>query len=381
VVFDRTDSITVGNITRTTVDNSASLVINSGSVTLGGTGDNSGTGATINAGATLILGKTSSSAAHALSSTTNILVQPGGLLQLAGSGNDQIYMSSVMTDNGIFDLAGHNEGFDQLYGAGVVSNSTGSTSTLQLGENNGTSTFTGAIINGSGSVAFTKIGTGTVTLAGASMYTGDTTVSAGEVVASTASTGAGNYTTANAATLGVSVAGANSSLAAGTVTLGASAASTLEFRSLNSTTAAALNASTLIVNGAVSINIASGAFAAGQTYPLLAYGSIGGSGSFVLKNLPAGVSGTLNTGASPVSLTVTSVVSKTPPTLAASFNLASGTIAFQWPADHTGYLLQSNSVSLLNTNAWQPVAGSTNSNSITVPINTNLPQVFYRLKY
>ena len=54
-------------------------------------------------------------------------------------------------------------------------------------------------------------------------------------------------------------------------------------------------------------------------------------------------------------------------------------ITFSWPADHTGWQLQSNSVGVQATNAWFPVSGSTLTNQITITPNTNQTNVFYRL--
>jgi autotransporter-associated beta strand protein len=377
LAFNRTDAITLNNtITRTTVDNSAALVINSGSVTLAGNGDNSGAGATVNSGATLVLGKFSSANVHALSSA-NLVVNPGGVLQLAGTGNDQIYTSSGLTDNGIFDLAGYNEGFDRLAGSGVVTNSAGGVSTLQLGEQGGSATFAGRVLDGTGSLALTKTGAGTVTLTGASTYTGDTVVNAGKLVATTASTGGGSYATANNAALGVSVATANGSLNVSSLTLGASSASTLEFQNLNSTSVAAITAGAVAINGTVTVNITSGTFAAGQNYPLLAYSSVSGGGGYTLGTLPGGMVATLNTASSPVTLHVSSVVNRTPTNIVTS--VSNGVLTMLWPADHTGWLLQSNAVGVANSGAWQPVPGSTTTNSVSITISTNTPQVYFRL--
>ncbi len=52
---------------------------------------------------------------------------------------------------------------------------------------------------------------------------------------------------------------------------------------------------------------------------------------------------------------------------------------FSWPADHTGWQLQSNSVGLQATNSWFPVSGSTLTNRITITPGTNQTSVFYRM--
>jgi len=54
-------------------------------------------------------------------------------------------------------------------------------------------------------------------------------------------------------------------------------------------------------------------------------------------------------------------------------------ITLSWPADHTGWQLQSNSVGLQTTNAWFTVSGSTLTNQITITPSANPTSVFYRL--
>src|SRR5262249_32326340 len=151
----------------------------------------------------------SSAITHALSGA--LLINPGGTIQLSGFGGDQIYTASVLTDNGTFDLQGNDEGFDGLLGNGVVTTS-GGLCTLQLGENNGSFTYAGTLTDGGGVLRLTKTGSGTLALTGTGSYSGDTTVIAGKLYVTTASTGAGNYTVADTATLGVNVAAANATL-------------------------------------------------------------------------------------------------------------------------------------------------------------------------
>ncbi|HWX22433.1 MAG TPA: hypothetical protein VN578_21235, partial [Candidatus Binatia bacterium] len=54
-------------------------------------------------------------------------------------------------------------------------------------------------------------------------------------------------------------------------------------------------------------------------------------------------------------------------------------MTLSWPADHTGWQLQSNSVGLQATGAWFPVSGSALTNQITIPPGANQSNVFYRL--
>ena len=58
-------------------------------------------------------------------------------------------------------------------------------------------------------------------------------------------------------------------------------------------------------------------------------------------------------------------------------------LTLSWPADHTGWQLQTQANSLsagINTN-WVNVVGSTTTNKVVVPINPINGTVFYRLVY
>jgi hypothetical protein len=60
---------------------------------------------------------------------------------------------------------------------------------------------------------------------------------------------------------------------------------------------------------------------------------------------------------------------------------AAGQLQISWPADHTGWQLQSqtnNLISGLGTN-WINVASSDQTNQFTVPLNSTDGSVFFRL--
>ena len=72
--------------------------------------------------------------------------------------------------------------------------------TLTAGGNNGSTTFSGVIADGSGTLALAKTGSGTLVLAGANTYTGATTVGGGTLTVD-GTTAAGAVTVAAGATL------------------------------------------------------------------------------------------------------------------------------------------------------------------------------------
>lgn len=80
-------------------------------------------------------------------------------------------------------------------------------------------------------------------------------------------------------------------------------------------------------------------------------------------------------------LTVGSGVNTTPTNIATS--VSGNQLTLTWPADHTGWTLQSqtNSINTGLSTTWYNVPGSTTINQMTFTINPANPTVFYRLKY
>jgi len=92
----------------------------------------------------------------------------------------------IVTGAGTFDLNAKSETVNGLsdggVSTGVVDSTAAGTITLTVGDGNASATYSGIIQNSGGAsalLAFTKIGTGVQTLAGANTYSGDTTVTAG----------------------------------------------------------------------------------------------------------------------------------------------------------------------------------------------------------
>src|ERR1051325_473598 len=122
----------------------------------------------------------------------NTTVSAGTLAQSAanvipsGAGKGTFAVSSGAT----FDLGGFNcsiNGFGTS--AGTIDNTTGAgTYTLTIGNNNGAGTHSGVIKNTSGTLAVSKTGTGAISLTGANTYSGDTTISGGQINISGTST-------------------------------------------------------------------------------------------------------------------------------------------------------------------------------------------------
>jgi autotransporter-associated beta strand protein len=88
---------------------------------------------------------------------------------------------NVILESGTLDLGGFSETVNGLSGGGrITSTVSGAPSTLSVGGNDASSTFSGLIADSAGAVAIAKIGAGTLTLTGATKtYSGDTTISQG----------------------------------------------------------------------------------------------------------------------------------------------------------------------------------------------------------
>jgi autotransporter-associated beta strand protein len=159
-----------------------------GTQTIAGTADNNSGRASVSSG-TLVLAKASSATVHAIGRSFAVgLTISGGTARLGGSGNDQIYtQTDVSQSAGTFDFNGTNEGIRGLIGAGgvVTNNAAATVSTLTFGESTvGTDSFTygGVIQDGTGTMAVTKTGLGTQFLTGVNTFTGDTVVAEGRLI-------------------------------------------------------------------------------------------------------------------------------------------------------------------------------------------------------
>jgi fibronectin-binding autotransporter adhesin len=109
-----------------------------------------------------------------------------GTLQLSASGTLGSTSGTLTVNSGTLDVNGTNQTVGALSGIGgmILNNATLTSSTLTVGQGNGTGSYAGVIADhssGTGILTFTKTGTGTQTLTGVNTYTGPTTVNAGSL--------------------------------------------------------------------------------------------------------------------------------------------------------------------------------------------------------
>jgi fibronectin-binding autotransporter adhesin len=178
--------------------------------------------------------------------------------------------------------------------------STANNQNYQFDSGGQTVSFATGLSSSGGTV--TKLGSGTVVLAGPSTYTGVTTVSVGRLVFQGTKSGSANITVADGAALGITENG--SQITPNTLTLGTTASATLEFNNVSSTTTAPLAANTIAAGGPINVNINSGTFnTIGAVYPLFSWTT--GTAPAVNLALLNGGAGSLSTNGNTIQLTIT----------------------------------------------------------------------------
>jgi len=139
-----------------------------------------------------------------------------------------------------------------------------------------------------GNNTVTKIGPGTLTLAGTNTYTGLTLVSAGKLVFQGPKTGTAAITVVDGGALGVTQTNAQATPSVLNITN-----STLEFNNVSSEATPIVAVGTLNASGTITINVNNGIFVAGHSYPLFSWTT--GTAPAVNLGFLGGALGTLTT--------------------------------------------------------------------------------------
>ena len=239
-----------------------------------------------------------------------------GNLAVIVAGGTQVYSNSAVAGNGVFAYSGATTisagtltigGAAQLGGgifAGLITNNS------ILVFNSSAKQTNSGVISGTGTL--TQSGTGALTLSAANTYSGATTISAGELIGSTAGSCSNSaVTVATGGTNGVLLAAANGQWACPTLTYSSGTTyADFNFNGLapSTTTAPILVNGNLACTVTPNVIIRSANAIAPGTYPLIKYtGTLSGTPPSTVFSMPVGMTATIvnNTGNKSIDLNVT----------------------------------------------------------------------------
>ena len=331
-----------------------------------------------------------------------------GIVAMASSRTLATNLDSALATGTYLYLNGSSLYFDQMSGTGTIGQTftTAGTDTLTVGGANGSSEFDGVITDGSARrIAVTKTGSGTFTLTGDNTYSGATVVSNGTLVVNgslgASSLGSSAVTVFTNATLAGSgsVSGPVTIRAAGTLAPGTNGVGTLTIN--NNFT----NAGNLIIkvnkslspgqsNDLVSVsgvltnsgtgtlavtNIGALALAPGDIFPV--FNAALANGNALTIAGPAGVSFTNNLAVDGTISVLSVFTTASNPTNITVSVIGGNTLNLSWPADHLGWMVQSNSLNLAVPADWYDLSNTVAGTNYSATINAAQPNVFYRLRH
>ncbi|PYJ03616.1 MAG: hypothetical protein DME25_11775, partial [Verrucomicrobia bacterium] len=371
---------------------SGGTAIHDGTLVLGRAGSNGllpGTLATpssvvIDAGATVKFNRGSNKSFFDIFSgagSLNVANTPTAKVRLV---SDNTYTGPTTISSGILMIGQGNPGEPGSIVSSVVNNSG------ELDFNRVEDLTYGGAINGTGTV--TKLAAGKLTLTGTNTYTGATTVGAGALVVNgvigvSAVTVTNGTLSGNGLILGPATIQSAGLLAPGTSigsltisnSLSLSGTALMELNAASGTNDSVRGLTSVTYGGTLTLSNLSGTITASNAFKLFSANTYIGAFAALSPASPGsglawntntlGTDGTLRVlSTAPVGITTTT---------------SAHLLTLSWPADHTGWRLQSQTNSLsvgLSTN-WFDVPNSTATNQIGLAIAPGVGSVFYRLVY
>ena len=172
------------------------------------------------------------------------------------SGSPEAWLARIpLNAFALIDLAGMDRSIGSLVWGGTVTNSGPGPATFTAGSDNSDSTFKGSIQDGTSQSAFTKVGSGTLSLTGTSTHTGGTTISGGTLqLGDGGTTGSIPGDVVNNANFAINRSDAFTfgGLISGTGAFQQNGTGTTNLTATNTYTGATtVNAGTLLVNGSI----------------------------------------------------------------------------------------------------------------------------------
>ena len=288
--------------------------------------------------------------------------------------------------------------------AGRGGTGTSGTTTYEIGGKNLDTTFEGQINNGSGTTAITKVGSGKLTLSGASIHTGATIVSSGTlqldgtftgssitVASSTGSTLAGNGGTDSAVDVQFAayLAPGNNGIgrfSVGSLVLNSGATNLMEIHKANGTNDSVVALNSISYGGALVVNNLGGTLADGDVFKLFDAPAGNYSGAFESIELPALTGPNLFWDTTQLAVDGTIRV-YTPKPVVTAFGLDGSNLYLtgnNGGNTSTHYIVLSSTNVAAPANLWTPVVTNTfefdGSFGFTNAVNPATPALFYRIK-
>jgi len=335
-------------------------------------------------------------------------VQPGGSNVLSANSSVIFVQNGANATNvAMLDLCGFSQTISSLTGdqyattlSEVITNSSAIPATLTLAGAAKASVFGGQI---GGNLNLSLGGGGSsLTLSNVNTYSGTTTINAGTLSLKGGGSIAGSaglilagggildvsalssaFNLASGQTLGNSTAGAVINGAFGTGT----GLVALNYNGVSPCFILTNGGMTLGSNTVFTVNNSGAQLAVGGSYKLIAKTAAGNPG-LVAGTVPAAltVGGNGTKGTASLVITGGELYLSVAPGLPEAgtnllFTVTDSQLNLSWPSNYTGWLLQSNSVSLADSNGWFTVPGSTAANHAQIRFAPGNASVFYRLAH